>query len=124
MALANPVSTKIARNPQQMARVQAMLPAGMTLEQASTGFKNQGQFLAALNVSRNRGLPFVDLQRAMTVDGLSLGQAAKQIQLAPVTPPPATPPAATAPPPATAPAPATPPAATTTTVTTSTQPKS
>jgi hypothetical protein len=87
VALPNPISTKIAKNPQQLARVSAMLPEGMTLEQASTGFRNQGQFLAALNVSKNRGLPFVDLQKAMTVDGLSLGQAAKQMQPTPVTPP-------------------------------------
>lgn len=87
--LANPVSTKITRNPQQLARVRAMLPDGMTLEQASAGFRNQGQFLAALNVSKNRGISFVDLQQAMTVEGLSLGQAARQIQMAPVTPAPA-----------------------------------
>ena len=55
----------------------------MTLEQASAGFRNQGQFIAALNASKNRGLPFADLQKAMTVDGLSLGQAAKQVAAAP-----------------------------------------
>ena len=59
----------------------------MTLEQASSGFRNQGQFLAALNASKNRGLPFADLQWAMTVDGLSLGQAAKLLRNAPVIKP-------------------------------------
>lgn len=83
----NKVSTKLAGNPAQLARVQAMLPAGMTLEQASSGFRNQGQFLAALNASKNRGLPFADLQKAMTVDGLSLGQAAKLLRNAPVVKP-------------------------------------
>ena len=38
----------------------------MTLEQASLGFKNQGQFIAALHVSRNLGIPFADLKTAMT----------------------------------------------------------
>lgn len=38
----------------------------MTLNQASLGFKNQGQFLAALHVSRNLGIPFADLKTAMT----------------------------------------------------------
>ena len=43
-----------------------MLPTGMTLDQASLGFKNQGQFIAALHVSRNLGIPFADLKTAMT----------------------------------------------------------
>ena len=46
--------------------MRALLPAGMTLNQASLGFKNQGQFLAALHVSRNLGIPFADLKTAMT----------------------------------------------------------
>jgi len=52
----------------------------MTIEDASAGFRNQGQFIAALNVSRNRGIAFADLKEAMTVDGLSLGQAVKQLK--------------------------------------------
>jgi hypothetical protein len=60
----------------------------MTIEDASAGFRNQGQFIAALNVSRNRGIPFADLQQAMTVDGLSLGQAARTLLTpVPVAPP-------------------------------------
>jgi len=43
-----------------------MLPTGMTLDQASLGFKNQGQFIAALHVSQNLGIPFADLKTAMT----------------------------------------------------------
>ncbi len=38
----------------------------MTLNQASKGFKNQGQFIAALHVSQNLGIPFADLKTAMT----------------------------------------------------------
>jgi len=53
-----------------------MLPSGMTLNTASRGFKNQGQFIAALHVSRNLHIPFVDLKRAMTgPNAMSLGQA-------------------------------------------------
>jgi hypothetical protein len=59
-----------------------MLPQGMTLEQATAGFRNQGQFIAALNASKNLGLDFADLQKSMTVDGLSLGQAARQLRTA------------------------------------------
>jgi len=64
-----------------------MLPTGMTIEEASTGFRNQGQFIAALNASRNQGLDFVQLKDAMTVDGLSLGQAAKQVRTTPAPAP-------------------------------------
>jgi hypothetical protein len=73
-----------------------MLPTGMTLEQATAGFKNQGQFIAALNASKNNGVKFVDLQKAMTVDGLSLGQAVKQLKAAPA-PAPTTPTTTTTP---------------------------
>ena len=79
----NAISTKISKNPSQLAKVKTMLPTGMTIEEASTGFRNQGQFIAALNASRNQGLDFVQLKDAMTVDGLSLGQAAKQVRTAP-----------------------------------------
>jgi hypothetical protein len=67
-----------------------MLPKDMTLEQASAGFRNQGQFIAALNASKNRGLPFAELQKAMTMDGMSLGQAAKYVQTLPPAPAPTT----------------------------------
>lgn len=84
----SPIAAKISRNPQQLARISAMLPAGMTLDQAASGFRNQGQFIAALNASKNQGIAFADLQKAMTVDGLSLGQAVRQLrpQPAPTTP--------------------------------------
>lgn len=83
----NAISTKISGNPEQLARIQPMLPEGMTLEQATAGFRNQGQFIAALNASKNNGVKFVDLQKAMTVDGLSLGQAVKQLKAAPAPAP-------------------------------------
>ena len=82
----NALSTKLSQHPQQLARLTAMLPEGMTLEQATTGFRNQGQFIAALNASKNQGVSFADLQTAMTVDGLSLGQAVKQLRNAPPAP--------------------------------------
>ena len=83
----NAISTKISKNPSQLTKVKGMLPTGMTIEEASTGFRNQGQFIAALNASRNQGLDFVQLKDAMTVDGLSLGQAAKQVRTVPAPAP-------------------------------------
>ena len=79
----NKVSTRISKNPNQLARVNGMLPPGMTIDEASAGFRNQGQFIAALNASKNQHIDFVQLKQAMTVDGLSLGQAAKQLRPAP-----------------------------------------
>lgn len=68
-------------NPKLRARLDAMLPSGMTLEQAADGFRNQGQFIAALQQSRNHDISFVDLKGAMTGDNpLSLGQAVRKLR--------------------------------------------
>lgn len=37
----------------------------MTIDQASSGFRNQGQFIAALHVSQNLGIKFTDLKNTM-----------------------------------------------------------
>ena len=72
----SPLAQKIASHPQLASRLKALLPAGMTLNRAATGFKNQGQFIAALHVSRNLGIPFRQLKADMTgPDHLSLGQS-------------------------------------------------
>jgi hypothetical protein len=76
----NAISTRISKNPNQLARVMGLVPGGMTIEEASAGFRNQGQFIAALNASKNQSIDFVQLKQAMTVDGLSLGQAARQLR--------------------------------------------
>jgi len=57
-----------------------MLPPGMTVNQASKGFKNQGQFIAALHVSENTGIPFRDLKTDMTRKHLSLGQSIQDLK--------------------------------------------
>ena len=53
----------------------------MTLDKASMGFKNQGQFIAALHVSQNLGIPFVTLKSNMvTVTPGVAGQPATATQ--------------------------------------------
>lgn len=42
---------------------------------ASAGFRNLGQFVAAVNVSNNLGIPFSQLKTRMVDQGMSLGQA-------------------------------------------------
>lgn len=75
------IADNIAKNPQLEARLTAMLPSGMTLDRAADGFRNQGQFIAALEASRNQSIPFTDLKREMTGDSaLSLGQAVQKLR--------------------------------------------
>jgi hypothetical protein len=77
----NPIATKIESHPQLAAKLTPLLPAGMTLATASDGFRNQGQFIAALHVSHNLNIPFVDLKSKMTgTSPLSLGQAIQTLR--------------------------------------------
>ncbi len=55
-------------------RLGSLLPAGMSLTDAASGFKNLGQFIAALHVSKNLDIPFTDLKAKM-MSGDSLGKA-------------------------------------------------
>jgi hypothetical protein len=70
------VPEHLAAQPQLSQRLQGMLPAGMTIDQAAAGFKNVGQFVAAVNVSRNLGIPFDQLKAQVTGPSpISLGAA-------------------------------------------------
>jgi cytoskeletal protein RodZ len=70
-----PVQQKLQRNTNLAAKLQSRLPATTDLNTAAAGFRNLGQFVAAVNVSNNLGLDFPTLKTAMVVDGKSLGQA-------------------------------------------------
>jgi hypothetical protein len=76
----NPIAAKISAKPQLNAKITAMLPKDMTLDHASSGFKNQGQFIAALHVSRNAGIPFKDLKSDMTGKHMSLGRSIQDLK--------------------------------------------
>jgi hypothetical protein len=89
--------TKAAKtNPQQEARLLAMLPPGTNIQDASMGFKNRGQFIAAVNASSNHNIPFADLKAKMTgiapgateptMAPMSLGQALQSFKITPTTP--------------------------------------
>ena len=67
---------RIEQDPQLKARVTALLPAGTDLKTAAEGFKNRGQFIAALHVSKNLNITFDQLKAKMTGDNPeSLGKA-------------------------------------------------
>lgn len=85
----NPIATKLSTKANLLKKVEGRLPAGTDLNAATAGFKNFGQFIAAVNVSFNHQIDFEQLHAAMTgltFDGtptgqptLSLGQAMHQI---------------------------------------------
>jgi hypothetical protein len=69
------VQQKLQKNTNLAGKLQSRLPAGTDLNTAAAGFRNLGQFVAAVNVSNNLGLDFTTLKTAMVTDGKSLGQA-------------------------------------------------
>jgi hypothetical protein len=70
------IASKLARDPKLSAKLSALLPPGTDLAAASAGFKNLGQFVAAVHVSKNLGIPFDQLKSKMTgPPPLSLGKA-------------------------------------------------
>jgi hypothetical protein len=60
------VGDRLAKNTHLAAHLQGLFPAGTDLQQASSGFKNLGQFVAAAHVSKNLGIPFDQLKAKMT----------------------------------------------------------
>ena len=72
-----PVQQKLQRNTNLASKLESRLPKGTDLMLASEGFRNLGQFVAAVNASHNHDLDFVQLKTAMVDEGMSLGQAMK-----------------------------------------------
>jgi len=76
-----PFVSRMQRNPQLTSRLTPLLPSGMSLENAAQGFRNQGQFIAALHVSKNLDIPFDKLKTEMTgTNRRSLGQAIETLK--------------------------------------------
>lgn len=59
------VSDHLEDNTKLASKLQSLLPAGTNLQQAAQGFKNLGQFVAAVHVSHNLGIPFDQLKAKM-----------------------------------------------------------
>jgi hypothetical protein len=70
-----PVQQKLQSNTNLASKLQSRLPAGTDLMTAASGFRNLGQFVAAVNVSNNLGISFTALKSRMVDDHESLGQA-------------------------------------------------
>ena len=74
------VAAKLAKNTALASKLQALLPPGTDLQAAAAGFKNLGQFVAAVHVSKNLGIPFDQLKAKMTgPNAESLGKAIQQL---------------------------------------------
>jgi hypothetical protein len=69
-------SDLLSQNTKLASKLQSLLPAGTDLQTAASGFKNLGQFVAAVHVSNNLGIPFDQLKATMIGPPKeSLGQA-------------------------------------------------
>jgi hypothetical protein len=67
---------RISANTALVAKLTPLLPTGMTLADAAKGFRNEGQFIAALHAAKDLGVSFTDLKNEMTgSEHDSLGQA-------------------------------------------------
>ena len=74
-------SERLANNTSLSTRLQPLLPAGATVAAASAGFRNQGQFVAALHVSQNLNIPFDQLKAKLTGSNPeSLGKAVHDLR--------------------------------------------
>jgi len=71
----SPVQQKLSTHTQLANKLQSRLPAGTNVVTAASGFRNLGQFVAAVNVSHNLGIPFSQLKTDMVTNQMSLGQA-------------------------------------------------
>ena len=59
------VSDKLTNNTQLANKLSSLLPPGTDLQTAAQGYKNLGQFVAAVHVSHNLGIPFDQLKAKM-----------------------------------------------------------
>lgn len=66
---------QLARHPRLASKLTGLLPAETDLSAAASGFRNLGQFVAAVHVSSNLGISFSALKTEMVDHELSLGQA-------------------------------------------------
>lgn len=75
------VSDHLEDNTKLASKLQSLLPAGTNLQQAAQGFKNLGQFVAAVHVSHNLGIPFDQLKAKMIgPPSESLGKAIQALK--------------------------------------------
>ena len=70
----------LERNPRLASRVAERLPAKIDVMWAASGFRNLGQFVAAVNAADNLEIPFVTLKSRLLERGMTLGQAIRTLR--------------------------------------------
>jgi hypothetical protein len=66
----------LSQNSKLSSKLDSLLPSGTTAQQACSGFKNLGECVAAIHVSKNLGITFDDLKAKMTgASAESLGKS-------------------------------------------------
>jgi hypothetical protein len=74
------VQLKVQSHTQLANKLQSRLPVGTNVVSAASGFRNLGQFVAAVNVSHNLGIPFSKLKTDMVTNHMSLGQSIQALR--------------------------------------------
>jgi hypothetical protein len=69
----------LTQNTKLSSNLQGLLPSGTNLQDAANGFDHLGQFVAAVHVSHNLGIPFDQLKTEM-MSGNSLGGAIHKLK--------------------------------------------
>ncbi|TAJ91098.1 hypothetical protein EPO44_14735 [bacterium] len=72
-------SDLLTQNTKLSSNLQGLLPTGTNLQNAAKGFDHLGQFVAAVHVSHNLGIPF-DQLKAKMMNGDSLGSAIHELR--------------------------------------------
>ena len=76
----SPVQQSLRRNPDLADRVAGRLPPRIDVMWAASGFRDMGQFVAAVNAADNLQIPFMTLKSRMLDDGMNLGQAIRDLR--------------------------------------------
>jgi hypothetical protein len=73
-------ASALPKNPKLVERLRILLKNNPDMNEAASGFRNQGQFVAAVHASANHGLSFTELKKRMVEKNMSLGQAMKDMR--------------------------------------------
>jgi len=76
----SPLQRQLQSNPSLADRLTERLPRSFDAVSASSGFRNLGEFVAAINAANNLQIPFVTLKSRMIDDRMSLGQAIRNLR--------------------------------------------
>lgn len=75
-----PVQESLKQNTALAAKLESRLPKGTNVVTAAGGFRDLGQFVAAVNVSNNLNVSFDELKSKIVGNKMSLGQAIQAVR--------------------------------------------